>query len=67
MTVVHRPGHHDSRPNEKANGDEDPSLGATTCARQDALHPPVPQSEQMCVRRALGPYAHVLNQRNSWW
>jgi hypothetical protein len=28
MTVVHRPGHHDSRPNEKANGDEGPSIGA---------------------------------------
>ena len=28
MTVVHRPGHHDSRPDEKANGDEGPSIGA---------------------------------------
>ncbi len=28
MTVVHRPGHHDSRPDEKANGNEGPSIGA---------------------------------------
>jgi hypothetical protein len=28
VTVVHRPGHHDSRPDEKANRDEGPSIGA---------------------------------------
>ena len=28
VTVVHRPGHHDSRPDEKANEDEGPYIGA---------------------------------------
>ena len=29
MTVMHRPGHHDSRPDEKANGDEGPPSAPT--------------------------------------
>ena len=28
MTAVHRPGHHNSRPDEKANEDEGHSIGA---------------------------------------